>query len=79
MELNPNHAVTQELRHQWHKLCALVMAKTGLTTIEITGEDIERLHGMNIVAHPKDDVITLRLVDDAEARRLVRKEGGLPI
>ncbi len=81
-ELNPNHGVTAEVREQWHKLCALVMFKLGKTEINITVDDVERLTASgraNITVRPKGHVITLALVDDAEAARLARKEGGLPI
>ena len=81
-ELNPNHGVTQELREQWHKLCALVLFKSGAKEIRITAEDIERFtkSGLGaITARPKGDVITLTLVSEAEGARLARKDGGLPI
>jgi hypothetical protein len=81
-ELNPNHPVTVEIREQWHKLLAVLMHKFGLTEVEITVDDLltlEKSGLMNITAHPKGDVITLRLVSDAEAARLAREEGGLPI
>jgi len=81
-ELNPNHPVTQELREQWYKLCAMLMFKMGVTEVKITAVDIERFMASrrcNIMAHPKGEVITLALVTDAEAKRLARREGGLPI
>ncbi len=30
-ELNPNHPATREFRDQWHKLCAIMMMKAGVT------------------------------------------------
>lgn len=81
-ELNPNHAVTREVREQWHKLCALVLFKTGKREMRITTEDITAMADSgyaNITVWPKGDVLTLALVSDAEAERLARKEGGLPI
>lgn len=81
-ELNPNHPVTQELREQWYKLCALVIFKSGATEVQITSADIEAFttSGIaNIVMRPKGHVITLSLVSDAEAKRLARSEGGLPV
>lgn len=81
-ELNPNHPVTRELREQWHKLCALVMFKFGATEVRITTADMERFLNSgraNITMHPKGEVLTLALVTDAEAARLARKEGGLPV
>lgn len=82
MELNTNHGVTAEVREQWHKLCALVMFKLGVTEIQITTDDVERFTASgraNITVRPKDHVLTLALVSDAEALRLARKEGGLPV
>jgi len=81
-ELNPNHGVTQEVREQWHKFCALVLFKQGLTEIQITSEDVERFAASgraNITVRPKDHAITLQLVSDKEAARLARQEGGLPV
>ena len=80
-EMNPNHPVTREVREQWYKLCALVLFKSGQTEIRISSTDIERFAASglaNITVEPKGDIITLRLVGDAEAARLARKEGGLP-
>lgn len=82
MELNPNHGVTQEVREQWHKLCALAMFKLGLTKLVITSADVDRLMSSgraNITVRPKDHTLTLELVSDAEAARLAREEGGLPV
>ncbi len=31
-EVNPNHPMTQLARSQWHKICALLMQKMGMTT-----------------------------------------------
>jgi len=79
---NPNHPVVQEMREQWYKLCAIALFKSGKTELQITAEDIERFadSGLaNITVHPKGDTITLRLVSNAEAERLSRQEGGLPI
>jgi hypothetical protein len=78
---NPNHPVVREMQEQWYKLCAIVMHKQGLTQIEITDADIEafmRSGRANITVHPSGNVITLRLVSDAEAEGLARQEGGLP-
>lgn len=81
-ELNPNHGVTVEIREEWYKLCAILLFKSGRTEAQITVDDIERFTNSglaNITVRAKGDVITLALVSDAEAARLVRKEGGLPI
>jgi hypothetical protein len=81
-ELNPNHPVTAEMREQWYKLCAIAMHKLGKTELRITVEDIQRFtdSGLaNITVRPKGDVIILSLVSDAEAARLAKQEGGLPV
>ena len=80
--LNPNHPVVREVQEQWYKLCAILIHKSGATEAEITASDIQAFadSGLaNITIHPKNDVITLRLVSDKEARELARKEGGLPV
>lgn len=81
-ELNPNHPVTNEIREQWHKLCAIVMFKLGTDEVKVTSDDIQRFVDSgkaNITVRPKGDVMTLSLVSDAEAARLAREEGGLPV
>lgn len=81
-QLNPNHGVTRELHDQWYKLCAALMLKFGVDTVDITSADIERLATCgkaNITMRPHGNVITLALVTDAEVLRLARKEGGLPV
>lgn len=81
-ELNPNHPVTSSMREEWHKLCALLIFKSGKTEVTIDTSDLERFlnSGLaNITMRPSGDAITLRLVSDAEAARLAREEGGLPI
>lgn len=82
MELNPNHGVVRELSDQWYKICAALMLKFGKTEIELTVSDIENLTTSgkaNIVADTRGDrFLTLRLVSDAEAIQIAKKEGGLP-
>lgn len=84
-ELNPDHPTTKGVHDHWHKLCAIVMQKLGVREIVITAEDVEFLAsspgGANIVADTRGggEVLTLRLVDDAEARRLAKEAGGLPV
>lgn len=81
MERNPNHPVTNAMRDQWHKLCAIALWLSGKTELNITAKDIEDFQESelkNIVVHPQADVITLRLVSDEEGKRLALKEGGLP-
>jgi hypothetical protein len=81
-EINPNHGVLQEVRQEWHKLCALAMHKMGKAELVITSGDIEAFthSGMaNITVHPSGNIITLRLVSDEEALRLARGAGGMPV
>lgn len=83
MELNPNHAVTAEVREQWHKIVALLMSKFGKREVTITPKEIDRaltdVRGVNITVRFDDDRgIILKLVSDAEAVRLAKEEGGLP-
>lgn len=81
-ELNPNHGVTREMREEWHKLCAIMLWKSGATEIQITAEDVRRFSNSglaNITIRPRGNVITLTLVSDAEAARLAKQAGGLPV
>lgn len=82
MELNPNHPTTTVVREQWHKLCALLMAKLGTDHVVITAADIDRLvregGGRAIVVQELADGLHLRMVDPAEADRLARVHGGRP-
>lgn len=80
MELNPNHPVTQEARDLWYKMCAALMLKLGLDSVEITLEDVQRLgDGKNcIVFHSHEDCIELKVVSMEEGERLARMNGGLP-
>jgi hypothetical protein len=55
------------------------MFKMDITALKITTDDINRFlesGRANITVRPKDDVLTLALVSDEEARRLVQQEGG---
>lgn len=88
MELNPNNPVVAEFRDQWHKLAAILMWKFRVNKVQITLEDIDRFmndqrFGKNIVLDNRGDdprrPLTLRLVNDDEAVRLAREEGGLPV
>jgi hypothetical protein len=79
--INPNHEVTQFMNDQWHKLCAVLMQKQGIISVDITARDIEALAlsgRSNIVCDAKSDRIQLRLVTDEEAASLARQAGGLP-
>lgn len=76
---NPNHPVVRQVESEWHKLCALVMHKLGTPEVEITQADIAALAaaGVAIVADARGGRFVLRLLGEAEAERLARKEGGL--
>lgn len=79
---NPNHPVTKAVNNQWHKIAALIMLKFGVTELEITVEDVDRLAkgGMNIVFDARgtdyERPVTLRIVDDKTAAELLKQEGG---
>jgi hypothetical protein len=79
---NPNHPVTQSVADQWHKIAALLVARSGKRRVVITLAEVERLSanpaGVNITVKFTDEGIVLTLVNDAEADRLARQEGGLP-
>lgn len=82
MELNPNHKVVRQAREQWHKIAALIMVKLGLTELQITPDDINKIAAgnVNIVLDARGEsetgILTIRIVDDKAADELARKEGG---
>lgn len=82
MELNPNHKVVRQAREQWHKIAALIMVKLGLTELQITPDDVNKVAGgnINIVldarGESKTGILTVRIVDDKTAMDLARNEGG---
>jgi hypothetical protein len=51
MELNPNHKVVRQAHDNWHKIAALILVKLGLTELQLTMEDVDKIsHGnVNIV------------------------------
>ncbi len=58
------------------------MFKLGHRRLELTSADIEAITAaglLNITVKSKGHVVVLELVNDAEAARLVRQEGGLPV
>ena len=86
MELNPNHKVVVQARGEWHKIAALLLHKSGKTEIEITEEDINTFVASpmrNIVLDARQESagrgLIVRLVDDKEAEKLDRQEGGRAI
>ena len=81
MELNPNHPTTQAARDQWHKICALVMYKLGVTYIEISSEDINAFTSSasnNIIVRDTGKKLIVGLANDADAAKLAKESGGLP-
>jgi hypothetical protein len=83
-KLNPNHPVTQFMDTEWAKIVCLLMYREGVTRTVIPDDVVTRFadnpKGHNVAIKFTDGVgIELFLVDDKEADRLARKEGGLPI
>ena len=80
-ELNPNNPVLVALRDNWHVVAAVILHKLG-KEIEITNADIEAFRargGIAVVADARGKGLVLRLTSRAEAERLARGEGGLPV
>jgi hypothetical protein len=81
-EINPNHPVTQEVRDQWHKICAILLNSIGIVEFEITQQMIEKLvaSGMtSVVADTRGGKFIIRLVGDETAMKLAKHAGGLPV
>jgi hypothetical protein len=69
---------------QWQKIAALLVLKTGSDKATISIDELNRLidrpGGVNITIRMSDVTgIHLEIVDDVEAERLARLEGGLPV
>ena len=81
MEINPNHPATQAVREQWHKIAAIIMVKQGLTEMEITPDDINHLAALDqaILADCRGGRFVIRMMDEKDAMKLARAEGGLPV
>lgn len=78
--LNPNHAVTQSVQENWHKLAALLLDQLG-GRATITSEQLNALAdgpNMTVVVHYHQDTIEMYMVGEAEAHRLAALAGGLP-
>lgn len=68
---------------QWQKVAALLVIQTGKEEVVISPAELQRAlgkpGGVNITIEFRDDIgIRLRIVDDVEAERLSREQGGLP-
>lgn len=80
--LNPNHPAVVGAHDHWHKIAALLMLKMGVTKTVISPAEIERLGDSetNIAIKFNDSTgIELYIIDNNEAARLARREGGLPV
>lgn len=77
-ELNPNHEMTAAMREQWQKIAAVLVTKLGGGHIVLTAEDIMQYPSNSFMTiEEKEDGIHLRMVDQKEAERLAKEEGGL--
>lgn len=80
--LNPNHPVTQAMDTEWHKIVAILMHKLGLNEVELTEADINAFVTSGYAAvtiHAGETTLRLNLATEAEAERLAREHGGLPV
>jgi len=85
MELNPNHRTTAAVHDMWHKIAALLVRRyVGDSDQPLVITEAE-LHAFAegdrraiTIRFVDGQGIVLGLVDEASARRLARKEGGLP-
>lgn len=82
-ELNPNHRVTRTVHDHWHKIVAILISRPPYNgRAEISEEEIhnwaEKYEGSAVVIKDADHKLTLYLVDEKEAKRLAKEEGGLP-
>jgi hypothetical protein len=88
-EINPNHPVTKEVHDHWHKIAALLLLKiTGGQRGKIVRISVQEIQSFSadcdgdlgaIVLQERGDYMELKMVDNAEAERLAKEEGGLPI
>jgi hypothetical protein len=83
MKLNPNNETVQKLDDQYYKLLGLVIHKYDLGEVVITGEDLDKwikdTDGMPcLYAHDKEDGLHIKVVSEAEGRKLAKEHGGLP-
>lgn len=83
-EYNPNHPVTRTVHDHWHKIVAILISRAPYNgRAEISEEEIaewaSKYEGSAVVIKDAEHKLTLWLVDEEEAKRLARKEGGLPL
>jgi len=89
MEINPNHPVTREVHDHWHKIAALLLLKiTGGKRGKIVRISVQEIQSFSsehdgdfgaIVLQERGDYMELKMVDSAEAERLAKQEGGMPV
>lgn len=79
VELNPNHGMTQAMREHWQKVVAILVKKLG-GSVTITEEDVMEsgTEGLFLTIEENITGFHLNLVSEKEAKRLARKNGGLP-
>lgn len=77
-KLNPNNPVVQAADENWMKIAALLVHKLGGDVL-ITDEDVSSFKpGDTLALGEEGRSIRLKLVDQAEAARLLAKHGGRP-
>lgn len=76
-ELNPHHPTTKAVHDHWHKIAAVLMLKFGQRDVLLTPKDLAKLEGSNIAIRDDKEGIRVWLVDDKEAERLARIQGGV--
>lgn len=71
-----NQNIATHMENHWHKIVAMMMQRQGITRIEFTAADVERLAegGQNqVVLNANDERILVILTDEAGAAGLVVK------
>lgn len=75
-ELNPTNPVVLQMHDNWHKLCACLMVKFGVSEVRLSTADVLKLAegNINILLDARNErqngYLTLRLVDDKTARAM---------
>lgn len=80
-ELNPNHPTMKAMQHQWMKLAALIMWRTGTAEVVITEKDLEQFSCLpaesmpTIIVDDMKDGLHVMLMPMDEAKRYAKKRG----
>lgn len=78
-EVNPEHPVTKAAHENWHKICALIMAKLNLKHLSIPLEFLmkwaDNPKPSNIVLRDTGISLELTLADEEETKRIVKEYG----